>query len=235
MKLINIESLAQVARRLEPLDERFAFLGGSVIPLLVDNPSLVSIRPTKDVDVIIEVVSRLDFSKIEEKLRSIGFKHDMSEGAPKCRWLVEDITVDVMPANEETSEWGSKWFSEALTTSQPVKIEDDTVIDVVTVPFFLATKLDAFSDRGKEDFYGSHDVEDIITVLDGRSNVVAEVANAPHSLSTYIGTRFAELVANSDFMESLSGHLLPDPASQARLPDLRETIKRIAGMGGSEE
>ncbi len=230
MKPINMESLAQVARMLEPLNKKFAFLGGAVVPLLIDNPSLVAVRPTKDIDVVIEVVSRLHFSKLEQKLRSIGFRHDLSEAAPKCRWIVEDITVDVMPANEDLGEWRSEWFSEALVTSEPIKIEGNIAVNVVTAPFFIATKLEAFSDRGKEDFYGSHDLEDIITVLDGRSSIVTEIESAPRSLCTCIGKRFAELVANHDFMESLSGHLLPDSASQARLPALRETLERIASM-----
>ena len=35
----------------------------------------------------------------------------------------------------------------------------------------------AFSDRGDGDYYDSHDLEDFITVIDGRDNIVAEVSH----------------------------------------------------------
>ena len=80
-----IESMRIVARRLDPLDFSFAFLGGAVLCLLVEHPELMEIRPTKDVDVIVEVVTLRDFYAMEERLRAGGFQHDVSEGAPICR------------------------------------------------------------------------------------------------------------------------------------------------------
>jgi hypothetical protein len=52
-----LESMRIVARRLEPLNTPFAFLGGAAVCLLVDHPELTEFRPTKDVDVIVEVAS----------------------------------------------------------------------------------------------------------------------------------------------------------------------------------
>jgi hypothetical protein len=75
----------------------FAFLGGAVLGLLVDHPELMEIRPTKDVDVIVEIVTLREFYAMEERLGAGGFQHDTSEGAPICRWIVEGCRVDVMP------------------------------------------------------------------------------------------------------------------------------------------
>ena len=71
-----------VARRLAPLNIRFVFVGGVVMPLLVDQPELAEFRPTKDIDVIVEIVTYQQFSALEERLRVSGFCHDTSEGAP---------------------------------------------------------------------------------------------------------------------------------------------------------
>ncbi|MDP8248984.1 MAG: hypothetical protein P9M00_12650 [Candidatus Tritonobacter lacicola] len=228
MKVVDIEALAHVARRLQPLNERFAFLGGAVLPLLIDEPLIEAIRPTIDVDVIIEVASRLDFARLEERLRAIGFKHDMTEGAPKCRWIVDGIAVDVMPAGGEAAECRSEWFPEALASAKPIKLSEGVVANVVTAPFFIAAKLEAFSDRGTKDFYASHDLEDIVTVLDGRSSVLEEIDNLPGSLRSYLSKRFTELIDDPDFIECLSGHLLPDSASQERLPQLLDALHHIA-------
>jgi len=63
---IDLKALVHVARRLHPLNEKFAFIGGAIIPLLLDEPLVTPIRPTKDVDIIIGIVSRMDFFQLEK-------------------------------------------------------------------------------------------------------------------------------------------------------------------------
>lgn len=97
---VNLEDVVMVAGRLKALETNFVFTGGAVVALLLDRPSVTVSRPTKDVDVIAEVVTRIQYTKLEERLRRIGFRHDKSEGAPICRWVVNDVRVDVMPMND---------------------------------------------------------------------------------------------------------------------------------------
>ena len=227
---IDIKALAHVARRLRPLDNKFAFIGGAIIPLLLDEPLVTAIRPTKDIDIIIEIVSLLDYFSFEERARALGFKHDMSEGAPKCRWLVDGIIVDVMPVSGEAAEWRSKWFPEALYASVKVKLNTEVTANVITAPFFLVTKLEAFFDRGNKDFYASADLEDIITVLDGRSSILREIDGLPRSLRFYLSKQFTALIKDPNFIECLPGHLLPDTASQERLPQLLNNLRHIAAI-----
>jgi len=226
--VIDIKALAHIARRFHPINEKFAFIGGAIIPLLLDEPLVTAIRHTKDIDIIIEIVSRLEFFRLEERLRSLGFKHDMSEGAPKCRWIVDGVIVDVMPVSGEAAEWRSKWFPEALAASEKVKLNEKVTANIITAPFFIATKLEAFFDRGNKDFYASVDLEDIITVLDGRSSILKEINNLPHPLHSYLSNQFAELIKDPDFIECLPGHLLPDTASQERLPFLLKLLHQLA-------
>jgi len=99
---------------------------------------------------------------------------------------------------------------------------------MVTAPFFMATKIEAFYGRGRDDFLGSHDMEDIITVIDGRPEVINEIKTSPPDLRNYLSQEFQKLSNNEFFIESLSGHLRPDKASQARIPLLIERVKMIA-------
>lgn len=230
MREVNIESLMHVAEKLQVLDQNFAFLGGAVLPLLLDDTSIVIARPTKDVDVIVEVLTRLEYSKLEKRLRANGFEHDMTQGAPKCRWLVDGIMVDVMAASGEASDWPAMWFPEALAQALPVELSASCTANVVTAPFFIATKLEAFSDRGERDFYGSHDMEDILTVLDGRATVLEEIGNAPKMLRKYLADRFVALISEADFIQCLLGHVPSDSASQERVPILLETVQRVSRM-----
>lgn len=233
MRVVNIESLVHVAQKLQALNEPFAFLGGAVLPLLLDDTSIITVRPTKDVDVIMEVLTRLEYSKLEERLRASGFKHDMRQGAPKCRWFVDDIMVDIMAASGEASDWSSSWFPEALAHARPIALSASCTANVVTAPFFIATKLEAFFDRGESDYYGSHDLEDILTVLDGRATVLEEIAQSPDALRHHLADKFAALVSEPDFIQCLPGHVPPDSASQERVPILLETIRQITRIVGA--
>src|SRR5581483_5170708 len=154
-----LESIRIVARRLDPLNVPYAFVGGAVVCLLVDHPELTEVRPTKDVDVIVEIMSYAEFSAFEDRLRAAGFRHDTSEGAPMCRWIVEDCRVDVMPISSAALGMNSKWFPESLHSAETADIGENCKAKLITPALFLATKLEAFKDRGKEDYYASHDLE----------------------------------------------------------------------------
>ena len=75
----------------------------------------------------------------------------------------------------------------------------------------------------------SHDMEDIIAVLDGRLEIVRDIAEAEQGLQTYLKKEFVLLLDDEDFMDALSGHLPGDTASQQRLPILIKRIEKIAG------
>ncbi len=142
----------------------------------------------------------------------------MEKEDPICRWMIDEIILDVMPTDEEILGFSNKWYSDALKNSMMCEIEKNLKIRIVTAPYFLATKIEAFYGRGKNDFLSSHDMEDIITVIDGRKEIVEEVRKSPEGLKIYLSKTFKAFLQNDSFIESLAGHLLPDSASQARLP-----------------
>ena len=181
MSVPNLGAMRAVAERLDRVRLPYAFVGGSVVNLLIDHPELTPARPTDDVDVIIEIISGARYSDVEARLRAVGFSHDMQPGAPKCRWMLGPLTVDIMPTEGAALGLNTAWFAEALASSrlQTVAHSEFRLISPVA---FLATKFTAFLDRGDRDYYGSHDLEDFITVVDGRAEIVAEVGRAPLGL-----------------------------------------------------
>jgi hypothetical protein len=44
-------------------------------------------------------------------------------------------------------------------------------IRVITAPFFLGTKMEAFRGRGRMDFQASHDLKDFVAVIEGRDTL----------------------------------------------------------------
>ena len=111
-----------VARRLQPLNVPFAFVGGAVMCVLVDHPEVTQFRRTKDVDVVVGIITYIQFTQLEERLRLNGFSHDTSEGAPICRWIVEGCKVDIMPAEPakvRSYVWPPLALSETVSAERP--------------------------------------------------------------------------------------------------------------------
>ena len=92
------------------------------------------------------------------------------------------------------------------------------------------TKYLTFTERGEGDFYSSHDLEDFITVIDGRAAIVSEINQAQKELRAYLITSIQALETNADFQDALAGHLPPDTASQLRLPQLQQKLRDIAAL-----
>lgn len=230
MPAFNTEQLYPVLDRLEQLDQPFIIVGGAIVGLLVDHPELIDFRPTKDVDILVEVASRIEYTHLEEKLRALGFRHDTSEDAPICRWIVnESSKLDVLPLNAGILGFSSEWFEEAWKHPQHIKLERRS-IETISPVYLIASKLAAFTNRGNQDFWMSHDLEDLITVIDGRENIVDEIRHAKTDVREYISAKLRTYQKETDFIQTLPAYLDSDPASQERLPSLRKKIGAIAEL-----
>ena len=227
MRPVNIEALITIADQLDQLTIKYAFTGGSIVGLLLDNPQLAILRPTDDVDAIVEVMTWIDYTKVESRLRDLGFQHDISDGAPLCRWKFNDILVDVMPTHDTSGHFSDQWFQLALDTSILHDIDGHS-IRTVNAPCFIATKLAAFADRGKSDFMASHDMEDIITLVDGRKSLVSEIEGSSPELRRYVASMFIKFLNQLTFLDALPGHLSPDEASRGRYPLVLQRLKELA-------
>jgi hypothetical protein len=102
------------------------------------------------------------------------------------------------------------------------------MIKLVTPPLFLATKLEAFRGRGGGDFLASHDLEDIITIIDGRHEILEDVRTCASALRAYIAHEIGVLLQNPEFNQALPGHLAGDETSQARMPLIKERLRQLS-------
>jgi hypothetical protein len=187
-------------------------------------------NPTKDVDAIVDVTSYAKYAALAERLRGLGLAEDTTPGAPLCRWRRGDLIVDVMPIDTSVLGFSNRWYPAAIDTAQTARIAGHRV-RIVTPALFVATKLEAFHGRGGGDVFASHDIEDIVTVVDGRQEIVDEIAAAAADVRAYVASEVRSLLDNADFVEALSGFLLPDAASQARRPLLEQRLRALCGLG----
>jgi hypothetical protein len=80
------------------------------------------------------------------------------------------------------------------------------------------------------DYFASHDLEDIITVVDGRPSLLAEVQASESKLRAYLGEAVAMLLSESRFLDALPGFLLPDAANQARISQLTRNLRELSRL-----
>lgn len=225
----NVQMVEGLVKFLDGITDQFVLIGGCATGLLVTEPMTAMVRPTTDVDLVASLATRLEYEQIAIKLRDRGFTEDTTSDVI-CRWRIGRFLIDVLPTEENVFGFGNMWYKEAYETANEVKLPSGVRIRLIASPYFVATKIIAFHDRGKGDFGASHDMEDIITVLNGRKKLVSEVQNSTEKLQDFLRDEIEGFLLDSSFAESVSYHLLPDNVSQARLPEIFSRLRAIAQL-----
>jgi len=203
---VNIVRLKVVANALAEWKDKVVFVGGATVSLYASRPLAVSIRPTEDVDVVVELVSLVEFYSLQDHLLKIGFKHDM-EAKIISRFLLNGLKVDFMPVDPSILGFSNRWYSDGVKNSVEYKMNNNETIRIFTPSYFIASKMEAFNTRGKKDLYSSHDLEDIIFVLDNRDEIEKELTEADETVQKYLKNEFTSLLKNPAFEEVLIGHV----------------------------
>lgn len=128
MKTLNYEMVQEVAHALEELNEEIVYNGGAVTEIYSSRINLDEIRLTIDVDVVIEVSSRIAYADMENKIRSKGFKNDFSKGSPVCRWKLNSIIIDIMPNDRSILGFTNIWHSEGFKNTFDARLENGRII-----------------------------------------------------------------------------------------------------------
>lgn len=132
-----------VVHLLAPVLDELVFVGGCTTGLFITDPAAGGIRPTKDVDAIVDVTSYAPYTALTERLRALGLGEDTTPGAPLCRWRHGHLIVDVMPTDATVLGFSNRWYPTAVETARTLQISGHDV-RVVTPALFIATKLEAF-------------------------------------------------------------------------------------------
>jgi len=230
---MSIKLLERAAGALGPLCTEVVFVGGACIELWITDPGAPAPRPTKDVDVVVEVTSRLGYERFSERMRARGFSEDSSSPVI-CRWRHSrrELLLDAMPMTPAILALDNQWQAAAVPHAVERRLPSGATIRAAAPPYLLATKLEAFADRGREDPIASRDFEDIVTLIDGREEILEEVRGAPTDVRAYLADRLIGLQRIPDFLTLVAAMLRPDRASQARaetvvLPRLHELARGV--------
>ncbi|MCW5589023.1 MAG: hypothetical protein KIT27_05095 [Legionellales bacterium] len=223
----NIKTLELIAIRLGEICKEVVFVGGCTTGLLITDKAVPDVRYTIDVDCIVDVISLSQYHQLEKKLTSRGFKKSLMEDVI-CRWFYDELILDIMPTDEKILGFGNQWYKEAITASAIHHLTGNMTIRIITAPYFLATKFEAFKTRGKMDFYASHDFEDIISILDGRTEIVDEILASDEKLKNYLIMILSEISDNRAFHGAIPGHFVQyGGLADSRIEILEQKLKDI--------
>ena len=222
--LINRLATRRIAHALGELNEQVVYVGGAVVSLYIDDPTAEDVRPTKDVDISLEIASINALETLRESLIQKGF-YQSSEDNVICRFRFEDIKVDVM--STEAVGWApaNRWFASGFRHRMAFLL-DEITIHLLPLPYFLASKLDAFYDRGSTDPRTSHDFEDIVYLLNYTSDLSLQIQASDDVLKQYLSDRFADILADNAKQEAILGSLFYED----QLVRFKKIIRLLNGL-----
>ena len=217
---INRGIIKKVARALGEINEQVIFVGGATVGLYINE----DVRPTKDVDISLSVASIGELERIRVELTEKGFVQTAEDNVI-CRFRYDDVKVDVM--NTKAISWApaNPWFESGFVCKEQIRIEEQ-IIQILPLPYFLATKFAAYSDRGKNEPRTSHDFEDIVYVLDNRTDITDHIMAAPNDVKPYLINEFESILKDKAKQEAILGNLFYETRDE-RFVMMMQKLKTI--------
>lgn len=232
----SIDRIVRIAEALsEELRPRVVFIGGAIASLLQTDPPFEGPRPTKDVDAIVVTKSYPDSEAFSEGLRRRGFRQG-EVGVHAHSWLApgeERLKFDVVPAGNHFGASGNISDEVAIRTAVDLEIRPGLWIRHASAPGFIALKLGAFRDRGAQDPFGSHDLEDILALVASRPEIVAEVRESEASLRDFVAEGVRAIFIRDEMRDLISAHLanvLPRDRRAAVFAQVYARLEMIASV-----
>lgn len=200
----NIDKIQTLASKFGDLLNSVVFVGGSVLELYVTDEATHENRPTDDIDIIISSSSLGGFYAWEQQLKSKGFTPVSSPPKSKKHlWQYEDIQVNLIPMFTESLGYTNRWYEEAVFHANSFLLPNGIPIKLFPTAYYLAAKIEAYQQRGKDDIRMSEDFEDIVYLLGSRLEILEEIGNAFHEVRDFIRQAFIELLNNYDLEEGI--------------------------------
>jgi predicted nucleotidyltransferase len=221
---IHTQTIEKIATALGELNEKVAFVGGAVVGIYANDLAADDVRPTKDIDITLQIASLGKLEMLREELSTKGFKQEANEDVI-CRFVYDDILVDVMSTHPVGWAPANQWFAPGFNYLISKKI-GDRMINLLSLPYFLATKFDAHADRGGSDPRASKDFEDIVYLLDYVSDFDQQISIAPKDVKTYLVEQFNAILKDNLKQEAILAQL-PYAIQTERFAIIMQKIRTI--------
>lgn len=223
--LINRLATVKVANALGDLCEEVVFVGGAMVSLYIDDPLAEDIRPTKDIDLTFQITTAGQLERIRIMLIERGFR-EAADSTVTCRFIFDDLLIDVMSTQEIGWAPGNPWFSKGF--DQAIKVTlNEIEIKVLPLPYFLATKFDAFFDRGIQDVYASKDLEDLLYLFNHTTEIVKQILETTGDVRLYLGKSIHRIMNDPIILGAIPGHLFYENAEE-QYREIKQKLNQLS-------
>jgi len=205
-RTINLGVVGEVAEALGELNKIVVFVGGAVVSVYADDDAADEVRPTQDIDLTLKLFD-LNQQDLDKQLAKLGFHPDM-QGHAICSYKYNDIAIDIMASTDTMRGETNRWFAQGFDSLQKITINEND-IQILSAPYYLATKFEAFNHRGNNDYRTSHDFEDIVYVLDNRLDIINEITQSDKPVKYFLQDELRKIMKSDYAEEILSAHLHP--------------------------
>lgn len=176
-------------------------------------------------------MTRAAYYTIGERLRERDLVEVLDEPVV-CRWRhrASGLAIDIMPTSGDVLGFSNQWYPLGLESAVERTLSGGEVIRAVSPPLVVGTKLAASLGRGNGDVVTSHDVHDILVLVNGRSELIDELAGQPPDLQRFVVEVLGALAALPYF-----GYAIQDvvrdygSAARERAVIVRDRIEETLG------
>lgn len=212
-------ALTTIGRALADETPPVVFVGGTVTALYPLEGG-VDVRPTVDVDCVVDLATTAEYYAFIGRLRARGFTECTDEGAPLCRLVYAGVRVDIVATAATGIGPTNRWYREAIVAPTLHSMSEDLDIRAITPIFFVATKLEAFRGRGAGDYLASHDIEDTLTVVAGLPALREQIAHEATPVAREVRAELVALRGKEAFIDAVPAHFDGDDVGQARADEV---------------
>ena len=200
---INLEVVEKVALALGEINDEVIYVGGAIVSLYVTDEAAEQPRPTMDIDISVQISSYSQMDQFRKRLAKKSIFPASSETV-MYRFKYQEILIDFIPVEDTPLGPTNSWMKPGFKKAFPVRI-GKTNIKVLPSGYFLATKWEAFKNRGN-DLRMCHDFEDIIYILDNNSNIIDDIVNSDYDVKAFLKEMSDEILSHSSLTEIIECH-----------------------------
>lgn len=90
---------------------------------------------------VAQEASLAGYHELERQFTRLGFKRDMAQDAPICRWRYNNLEVDLMPALPGILGFANRWYPLAVQSAQRVVLPSGMSIRLITAPCIFSDQI----------------------------------------------------------------------------------------------
>lgn len=228
MPVRNLEMLHEVAAGFGDQLSRVVFVGSAILDLYADDPAAPENRPAKDIDCVIRAEALLDVLNWEKFLVQRGFVREFPEERIPVRWLYKGISVHLIPGTPDLAGFSNRWYEEAVFHAQTRQISPELRIRLFSPAYYLATKMEAFRNRGRRSFRLSSDFADMVYLLAWRKDILTDIDQAFYGVRDYIRSQIRAFLAETGIREGLY-QMMPFEDGEEEVARVTAIFRAVSG------